>query len=126
MAEACRCSSYSPMLRVALQLEPTHSDSAPTQPQYYNPHSTSTRRIVSNASIADPNQDSAGARDVWASTEKASDLFANNFMTYVLGWMWPSGITLDWVKGREGLSVLAWNNSYCPFHCSSLILAPIK
>src|SRR5271170_2574822 len=75
--------------------------------------STSTRRIVSNASIADPNQDSAGGSRVWGSTEKASDIFACNFMNYVIGWIWPSGITLDWVRGREGPTVLAWTSSYC-------------
>src|SRR5271170_4413086 len=74
--------------------------------------STSTRRIVSNASIADPNQDSAGGPRVWGSAEKASDIFACNFMNYAIGWIWPSGITLDWVRGREGPTVLAWTSSY--------------
>lgn len=46
--------------------------------------STSTRRIVSNASIADPNQDSAGGGRVWASNEVATQTFADNFMIYVI------------------------------------------
>jgi hypothetical protein len=76
--------------------------------------STSTRRIVSNASIADPNQDSAGGGRVWASNEAASQTFADNFMTYVIGWIWPSRITLDWIRGREGHTTIAWSPSY-PF-----------
>src|SRR5271155_1694364 len=78
-----------------------------------NTPSTSTRRIVSNVSIADPNQDSAGGSRVWGSTEKASDVFACSFMNYAIGWIWPSGIKLDWVRGREGPTVLAWTSSYC-------------
>ena len=33
-------------------------------------------------------------------------------MNYAIGWIWPSGITLDWVRGREGPTVLAWTSSY--------------
>ena len=64
--------------------------------------SDSGRRIVSSASIADPTQDSAGGNRVWASTEKASDIFANVLIPYVFGWLWPHGISLDWVTGRSG------------------------
>ena len=85
-------------------------DSQPPSQQSNTP-STSTRRIVSNASIADPNQDSAGGTSVWASTEKASEHFAGTFMDYVIMWIWPSGITLDWVIGRPGTTVIAWNAS---------------
>jgi len=78
-----------------------------------NTPSTSTRRIVSNVSIADPNQDSAGGPRVWGSAEKASVVFACSFMNYAIGWIWPSGIKLDWVRGREGPTVLSWTSSYC-------------
>jgi hypothetical protein len=78
------------------------------------PPSTSTHRDFSNNSIADANQDSAGGSRMWASNEKASDLFACNFMNYIIGWIWPSGITLDWVRGRGGPPVLAWSSSYPP------------
>jgi hypothetical protein len=73
--------------------------------------STSSRRIVSAGSIADPNQDSAGGGRIFASYERASDLFANNLLLYVKGWIWSDGITLDWVKGRSEAK-LKWNNSY--------------
>jgi len=82
-------------------------DSQPPSQQSHPP-STSTRRIVSNASIADPNH---GGISVWASTEKASEHFASTFMDYVIMWIWPSGITLDWVIGRPGTTVIAWNAS---------------
>lgn len=71
----------------------------------------SIRRIVSNASIADPNQDSAGGTIIWGSTEKASDIFASNFKNYIIEWIWPSGIELDWVRGREVSTVLTMRNS---------------
>lgn len=93
---------------------PSQIEQIPSAPSQDPPPSSSSRRIVSNASIADPNQDSAGGARIWASTEKASDLFASNFMNYVVGWIWPSGITLDWVTGREGTSVLTWTSSYPP------------
>jgi hypothetical protein len=32
--------------------------------------------------------------------------------SYVIGWIWPSGITLDCVMGREGSTVLARSSSY--------------
>ena len=85
-------------------------DSQPPSQQSNTP-STPTRRIVSIASIADPNQDSAGGTSVWASTEKASEHFAGTFMDYLIMWIWPSGITLDWVTGRPGTTVIAWNAS---------------
>lgn len=76
--------------------------------------SSSSRRIVSGASVADPNQDSAGSRRTWASNEKASDIFGNNFISCVLNWIWPDGIMLDWVEGREGETSLTWNCWYIP------------
>ena len=78
--------------------------------QISNVPSTS-RRIVSNASIADPNQDSAGGARVWASNEKASDIFANVFTSHVVGRVWPGGVPLDWVRGRDGVTTLAWSSS---------------
>lgn len=86
----------------------------PTIPSATPSTRSSGRRIVSNASIADPDQDSAGGNRVLASNEKSSDVFANNFMEYVIGWIWPDGITLDWVQGRIGTTTLNWNNSYLP------------
>lgn len=76
--------------------------------------SSSSRRIVSAASIADPTQDSAGGARVWASNEKASDVFANVLIRYIIGWIWPGGITLDWVESRDGKTTLNWNDSYSP------------
>jgi len=88
---------------------------------YNNPIPRSSGpRIVSDASIADPEQDSAGGNQVFASNEKASDVFANFFMEYVIGWIWPDGITLDWVKGRIGPTTLNWNISYPPSPSPSL------
>ena len=74
--------------------------------------SGSSRRIVSNASIADPNQSSAGGARVWSSKEKTSDRFANNLMEYVTGSIWPEGITLEWVRGRGGPTTLTWTDTY--------------
>ena len=36
-------------------------------------------------------------------------------MNYVIGWIWPSGITLDWVRGRDGPTMLTWTSSYPSF-----------
>jgi hypothetical protein len=74
----------------------------------------STRRIVSNASIADPTQDSAGGARVWASNEKASDIFANILTRHIISAIWPDGITVDWVQGRNGHTKLAWSSKYFP------------
>src|SRR5579859_4148331 len=74
----------------------------------------STRRIVSNASIADPTQDSAGGARVWASNEKASDIFANILIRHIISSIWPDGITLDWVQGRNGDTKLVWSSKYIP------------
>lgn len=71
--------------------------------------STSDRRIVS---IADINQDSTGGTKIWASNEKASDMFGNTFIAYVIRSIWPKGIILDWVQGREGVTSLKWNGWY--------------
>jgi hypothetical protein len=89
--------------------------------------STSGRRIVSSSSIADINQDSTGGTKVWASNEKASDKFANTFIAYVTRSIWPKGIILDWVQGREGVTNLKWNG-WCYSLDSSIehVLAPRK
>src|SRR5579862_9615860 len=73
-----------------------------------------TRRAVSGASIADPTQDSAGGSRVWASNEKASDIFANNLIRHIISFIWPDGITLDWVQGRNGDTKLVWSSKYIP------------
>jgi hypothetical protein len=69
----------------------------------------------SNTPIADPNQDSVGRTRVWASTGNTSDVFASNFMNYIIGWIWPSGISLDWVRGRQEPMMLAWSSLYPSF-----------
>jgi hypothetical protein len=87
----------------------------------------STHRVVSNSSIAGPTQDSAGGTRVWASNEKASDIFANIFLLYVISSIWPDGITLDWVQGRKGETKLVWSSKYYPisvFHYPSPLLVP--
>ena len=71
--------------------------------------STTSQRIVSDASIAPPEQDSAGGTRVFANKEKSSDSFANNLIKYVLTTVWPDGIVLHWVEGREGETTLQWN-----------------
>jgi len=76
--------------------------------------SASAKRIVSVGSIAGPDDDSAGGARVWASNEKASDVFANNLLMHVIDDIWRDGITLDWVEGRDGPTVLSWHNSYFP------------
>jgi hypothetical protein len=48
---------------------------------------------------------------VWASNEKASDIFANVFTSHVIGRVWPGGVPLDWVRGRDGVTTLAWSSS---------------
>jgi len=73
------------------------------------------KRIVSDASIADPEQSSTGGTRVFANNEKASDLFANNLIRYVLDTVWPEGTVLDWVEGRDdGETTLVWNSGYSP------------
>jgi hypothetical protein len=73
------------MFDILEQAGPVISDNAPPN---------STRRVVLSISIADPNQ---------------QVLFASNFMKYVIGWIWPSGIKADWVMdGGKGPRVLAW------------------
>jgi|SRR5579862_1133533 len=76
---------------------------------------SSSRRIVSDASIADPGQDSAGGTRVLVSNEKSSDMFANTLLDYVRRRIWPDGITLDWVQGRIGETTLTWQHTYLPF-----------
>ena len=74
----------------------------------------SNRRIVSNASISDPTQNSAGGSRVWASNEKASDIFANNLIRHVISSIWPGGVVLDWVQGRSAATKLVWRSKYFP------------
>jgi len=76
---------------------------------------SSSRRIVSGASIADPEQDSAGGTRVLVSNEKSSDMFANTLLDYVRRRIWPRGIILDWVQGRTGKTTLMWHHTYLPF-----------
>ena len=52
---------------------------------------------------------------MFANKEKASDIFANNLMNYVVTTIWPDGVVLDWVEGREGETTLAWNSGYVSF-----------
>ena len=91
---------------------PSHSQlfssPAPSAPVHI---ASTTRRIVSAGSIADPEQDSGGGNRVWASNEKASDIFANNLFLHIIDDIWPHGITLDWVEGRDGPTTLKWHNS---------------
>jgi hypothetical protein len=101
------------------------SSTTPTPTQSTSATPTTSRRIVSSASIADPNENSAGGTIVWASNEMATNVFASNFVDYVTSWIWPDGITLDWVEGRTGNTELKWNSSFNPFP-KSLILAPKK
>jgi len=81
---------------------------------------SSSRRIVSGASIADPEQDSAGGTRVLVSNEKSSDMFANNLLDYVRRRIWPDGIVLDWVEGRIGETTLMWHHTYLPFLVTTL------
>jgi hypothetical protein len=76
-----------------------------------NSQNSTGPRAVSSSSIADMNQNSAGGNRVWASNEKASDMFANVFASHVLGRVWPGGVPLDWVRGRDGVTTLAWSSS---------------
>ena len=77
--------------------------------------SASAKRIVSVGSIAGPDDDSAGGTRVWASNEKASDVFANILLMHIIDDIWRDAITLDWVEGRNGPTVLSWHNSYFYF-----------
>ena len=81
---------------------------------------TPSRRIVSNASIAAPDEDSSGGSRVWASKEKASDLFANNLMLHVISSIWPDGVKVDWVQGRPGDTTLVWSSAYIPIPSRSI------
>jgi hypothetical protein len=71
----------------------------------------STRRIPSGSSMSDPTQDSAGGVRVLASKEKTSDSFANQLLHYIVGVIWPGGVRLDWVRGRNSKTTLRWNDS---------------
>lgn len=86
---------------------------------------TTSRRIVSDASIANPDQDSAGGVRVFANNEKASDGFANHLIAYVCSTIWPTGIVLDWVGGRGGDTTLVWNSKYPPCF-SSILHLPLR
>jgi len=107
--------SFSPELTIGKTA--SFSQFSPKQAQIVVESSSQppSQRIVSSGSIADPSQGSAGGTRVWASSEKSSDIFANNFIIYVMGWIWENGVTLDWVQGRNGVTALEWNNSYS--HC---------
>ena len=94
-------------IRPPSDVEP-HPDSAMPATQASGP---STNRIVSVGSVADPDENSAGGARVWASNEKASDIFANNLLMHLIDDIWRDGITLDWVQGRIGSTVLSWHNS---------------
>lgn len=95
-----------------MPLAPTTTTPPPSSASTTTTTVKSTRRIVSNASIADPAQDSAGGARVWASNERASDIFANNLIQHIISSMWPDGIVLEWVQGRDGDTNLVWNNKY--------------
>jgi hypothetical protein len=85
-------------------------------------------RVVSNASVANPIQDSAGGARVWASYAKASDMFANILIRHVISSIWPDGITLDWVEGRKGDTELVWSSKYIPSpdrHVTPSLLPPL-
>ena len=60
---------------------------------------TTSRQIVSDASIADPEHISARRTSVFANNEKASDLFANFLMDHVLSPIPPMG--LYWIGFRD-------------------------
>jgi len=75
-------------------------------------HSTSSSvRIASGASTLDEEKDSTGGDRILFSKEKATDIFAGNLFSYLCSKIWKSDITLDWVKGRNGDTCLAWANS---------------
>ena len=96
-------------LGLTLDNEPPPSPTIPNKPV---PPPPPSRRIVSSASVSDPGDISTGGIKVWASKEKASDVFANTFVTYVFGEIWRAGVTLDWVKGRpSGETTLSWSCS---------------
>jgi hypothetical protein len=108
--------SPNPLLTIASQ-PPAPSLSNTQDPTSSAPTTTtikSSRRIVSNASISDPTQNSAGGSRVWASNEKASDIFANNLIRHVISSIWPGGVILDWVQGRRGPTKLVWRSKYFP------------
>lgn len=90
----------------------TRSTTVTTDSSTTTTTATTSQRIVSDASIAAPEQDSAGGTRVFANKEKSSDSFANNLIRYVLTTIWLDGIVLDWVEGREGESTLQWNGGY--------------
>jgi hypothetical protein len=61
----------------------------------------SKRRIVSDASIAGPTQDSAGGARVSSDNEKANDIFANN-SSISFSSIWPDGVGLYGIEDRKG------------------------
>ena len=106
--------------KLSLQMSDTNPSGPSSSTTTSISPSRSERRIVSTGSVADPNQDSAGGKRVWASNEKASDVFANNLLMHIIDDVWPGGITLDWVEGRPAATTLRWNNSYRPIPCIAL------
>jgi hypothetical protein len=98
----------------------------PSNPPAHNSPTTtvtvkSTDRNPSNNSIAGPTQDSAGGTRVWGSDDRVRYMFANNFLMYTVTSIWPDGIVLDWVKGREGDTELVWSRTYL-----SLVPPPLR
>jgi hypothetical protein len=69
------------------------------------------RRITSTSSMSDPSQDSAGGIRILSVKEKTVDTFANQFLRYVVTGLWPGGIPLNWVRGREK-TTLRWTETY--------------
>ena len=71
---------------------------------------TVSRRVTSTSSMSDPSQDSAGGIRILSVKEKTVDTFANQFLDYVVTGLWPGGIVLDWVRGREKKTTLTWTD----------------
>ena len=73
---------------------------------------SSSHRIPSGSSMSDPSQDSAGGVRVLAVKEKTVDTFANQLLWYIVSGIWPGGVNLNWVRGRDSKTTLRWNDSY--------------
>ena len=88
------------------------SYSQPIRNESSTQSSHSSRRIPSGSSMSDPSQDSAGGVRILAVKEKTVDTFANQLVWYVISGLWPGGVSLDWVRGRDSKTTLRWNDAY--------------
>jgi len=102
------------------RLEKSYGDlELSSKPSSYPP---SAERIPSITSCFGGEHNSAGGETIMYAKEKASDMFANILAVHLQGRLWPDGIELPWVRGRNAIPRLNWNVTYSLAHFVGLIL----